>query len=143
MAKTVVLDTNIFLNVKNKEEPYYASSVKVLDAVESRKIRGIVSVITIAEMCSGYYEAGKEKEKTEFLEHLFATRSFTIMPLETSLVDYAGMIRAQTKLALPDAIIVASGIRSGATAIVTHDREFVKSANLLKVLQAKDIAKEI
>lgn len=143
MAKTVVLDTNIFLNVKNKEEPYYASSVKVLEAIESGKIRGIVSVVTIAEMCSGYNEAGQEKEKTDFLDHLLATSSFMIMPLDAGLADYAGMIRAQTKLTLPDAIIIASGIKSGATAIITHDREFIRSSNPLKVLQAKDLLKEI
>ena len=143
MAKTVVLDTNIFLNVKNKGEPYYASSVKVLEAIESGKIRGIVSVVTIAEICSGYYEAGQEKQKTDFLDHLLATSSFMIMPLDTGLADYAGSIRAQTKLAFPDAIIVASGIKSGATAIITHDREFVRSSNLLKGLQAKDLLKEI
>lgn len=143
MAKTVVLDTNIFLNVKNKEEPYYRSSVKVLDAIESRRIRGIVSVITITEMCSGYYEAGQEKEKTDFLAHLLGTSSFTIISLDASLADYAGRIRARTKLTLPDSIIVASGINSGATAIITHDREFAKSSNLLEPLQAKDLLKEI
>jgi len=67
---TVVLDTNIFLNVKNREEPYLEPSRRVLDAVDEGKLRAVVSVISIAELCSGYYSAGDERGKQELIMHL-------------------------------------------------------------------------
>jgi predicted nucleic acid-binding protein len=39
----VVLDTNVFINVKNREEPYYPFSKRVLDWIDEGAMNGIVS----------------------------------------------------------------------------------------------------
>jgi len=62
MGIKVVLDADIFLNVKNREESYYESSKRVLDVVDDGRLHAVVSVVSIAELCAGYYSARDEAE---------------------------------------------------------------------------------
>jgi len=139
METTVVLDTNIFLDVKNREESFFLSSKQILDAVDEGKIQAIVSVVSMAELCAGYYSAGDERGKQELLAHLLSTKSYSIVELDVKLSDSAGRIRAETGLRLPDAIIVASGIDRGATYIVTHDEEFKKGTRYLESVTSQEM----
>lgn len=143
MEMRIVLDTNIFLNVKNRGEPYFSPSKQILDAVDEGKLQAIISVITIAELCSGYYSAGDERGKQELITHLLSTESYKVVDLDIKLSDLAGRIRAETGLRLPDAIIVASGIESGATYIVTHDEEFRKGKKYLTPITSLDLIKKL
>lgn len=54
----------------------------------------------------------------------------------------AGRIRAETGLRL-DATIMASGIESGATYIVTHDEEFRKGKKYLAPITSLDLIKKV
>ncbi len=74
MDITAVLDTNILLNAKNIDEQYSTHSLQILDAVEDGLIPGVISVISIAELCTGYYFKGDKKGKEKFLELLISTR---------------------------------------------------------------------
>jgi predicted nucleic acid-binding protein len=139
MALKVVVDTNIFISVKNKEEPYYSSSKAVLDKVDEGVLRGIVSTIILAEICSGYYAAGELEEKDEFLTHILTSPNYTIADVTVGVADEAGRIRANTKLRLPDAIIVASGLKEKADYIVTYDEQLKKAGSLIKVVTAEEI----
>jgi len=47
------IDTNVFLNVKNKEEPFYDYSKNILDSVDDGRNKAFVSTVVVAEMCSG------------------------------------------------------------------------------------------
>jgi len=143
MGITAVLDTNIFLNVKNREEPYYEASKQVLDAVDNGKIHAIVSIISIAELCAGYYSVGDERGKQELLMHLMSSKGYSIMELNLKLAAAAGRIRAETGLRLPDAIIVASGLEKGATCIVTHDEEFRRANQYLEAVTSQELIRKL
>jgi len=143
MGVTAVLDTNIFLNVKNQEGPYLEPSRWVLDAVDDGRIQAVVSVVSIAEICSGYYSAEDEGGKQEFITHLVSSKGFTIVELDLKLADTAGMIRAETGLRLPDAIIVASGLAKGASYIVTHDEEFKRAERYLAAVTSKELIRKL
>jgi len=143
MAITVVLDTNIFLNVKNREEPYYDSSRRVLNTVDEGRMRAVISVVSIAELCAGYYSARDERGKQELIMHLLSSKGFIIVDLDVKLADAAGRIRAETGLRLPDAIIVASGLERGATYIVTHDDEFKKGERFLEAVTSQELTRRL
>lgn len=74
MAITAVLDTNILLNAKNTNEQHPKHSLQVLDAVEDDSIQATLSVISIAELCTGYYSQGDKRGKEELLSRLKHTR---------------------------------------------------------------------
>jgi len=140
---TVVLDTNIFLNVKNREEPYFEPSRRVLDAVDEGELQAVVSVVSIAELCSGYYMAGDEGGKQTLIMHLASSKGYRIVDLDLRLADRAGRIRAETGLRLPDAIILASGLARAASCIVTHDEEFKKAEGHLEVVTSQELIERL
>ena len=143
MAITAVLDTNIFLIVKNKEEPHYEFSKQVLDAVDNGRMQAIISVVSVAELCVGYYLAGDEKGKQELIAHLVSSKAFSVVEIDLGLADVAAKIRAETGLRLPDAIIVASGLAKGAAYIVTHDEEFEKANRYLEVVTSQEMIRRL
>lgn len=139
MAIIALLDTSIFLNAKNTNEPYSTHSLQILDAVEDGSIQGIISVISIAELCTGYYSQGDKRGKEELLAHLISTKSFVIAGLDVEISDAAAKIRADTGLRLPDAIIIATGLAKGAQYLVTHDKEFKKASRYLEAISSKEL----
>ena len=143
MAITVLIDTNIILNAKNVNESYSTYSLQVLDAVEDGLIQGIISIISIAELCTGYYSQGDMKGKEELLAHLISNKDFVIVDLDLEIADAAAKIRADTGLRLPDATIIAAGLAKGAQYLVTYDKELKKANRYLEVISPKELFSKI
>ncbi|WP_042683800.1 type II toxin-antitoxin system VapC family toxin [Candidatus Nitrosotenuis chungbukensis] len=143
MAISALIDTNIILNAKNVNESYSTYSLQVLDAVEDGLIQGIISIISIAELCTGYYSQGDMKGKEELLAHLISNKGFVIVDLDLEIADAAAKIRADTGLRLPDSIIIAAGLAEGAQYFVTHDKELKKANRYLEVISPKELFSKI
>ena len=124
MAQRVIIDTNVFLNVINREEPNFGPSKELLDLVDAGKVKAVVSVITIAELSTGFYLMGDERGRREFLLHVMSSEGYKVAPVDVGVADSAGRIRAETGLRLPDSIIVSSGLKERVDLIVTHDEGF-------------------
>jgi predicted nucleic acid-binding protein len=137
------IDTNIFLNVKNKEEPYYEYSKKILQLIDDGELEGVVPAIVAAELCAGYHEFDELAEKDEFLTQLRTNPNYTIVDLDLEVADEAGRIRAMTHLRLPDAILVASSLIADAPILVTHDDQLAKAQPVVRVLAAENALKEL
>ncbi|MCW4048212.1 MAG: PIN domain-containing protein [Candidatus Bathyarchaeota archaeon] len=138
MAETVVLDTNVFLNVINKEEPFFASSSRLLDLIDEGELNAVVSTVTLAELSTGYYMTGDEKGWKEFLIHLVSSENYIIVDLDVAIANKAGKLRAETGLKLPDSIIIASGLKEKAEFLVTQDMEFSKASSVLRSLTSME-----
>ena len=143
MAITVLIDTNIILNAKNVNESHSTYSLQILDAVEDGLIQGIISIISIAELCTGYYSQGDMKDKEELLAHLISNKDFVIVDLDLEIADAAAKIRADTGLRLPDTIIIAAGLAKGAQYLVTYDKELKKANRYLEVISPKELFSKI
>ena len=139
MVITAILDTNILLNAKNTNEPHSMHSLQVLDAVEDGSMQAIISVISIAELCTRYYLQGDGRGKEELLSHLISTKGFVIAGLDVPISDAAARIRADTGLRLPDAIIIATGLAKGTRYLVTHDKELKKASRYLETISSKEL----
>ena len=124
MAQTVIIDTNVFLNVINREEPLFSPSKELLDLVDAGEVKAVVSVITIAELSTGFYLMGDERGRREFLLHVMSSEDYKVAPVDVGVADSAGRIRAETGLRLPDSIIVSSGLKERVDLIVTQDEGF-------------------
>ncbi|RLI25178.1 hypothetical protein DRO58_06640 [Candidatus Bathyarchaeota archaeon] len=138
MGLTVALDTNIFINVKNREEPYYRYSRRVLEAVDDGDVKALVSVIVVAEMCTGYYMFGDIEGEEEFLAYVLTSPNYEIADVDAKTADLAGKIRAEAGVRLPDAILIASAVLRNAYAVVTHDEELRKAEKLVRIMTARE-----
>lgn len=141
MGLSISLDTNVFVGVINKE-PLSADSKKILDRIDAGAVRCVVSTVVIAEMCAGYHTAGQREEKDEFLTHLEASQSYDIVDLSVGVADHAGKIRAETGLRLPDAIVVASALKGGASCLVSNDDSLKRAQKLIRVATSKEFVDE-
>ena len=142
MGLKVTLDTNIFLNVKNKEEPFYKYSKMVLEAIDESDIEAIVSIVTITEIFVGYYKTNELKDKDDFIAGIYSNKNYKIIDLDLKVADKSGEIMCKTNLKLPDCIITASSILEQAFCLITNDVEFEKAKNLTNILTSKKFCDE-
>lgn|SRR5487761_254152 len=134
-----VIDTNVFLNVKNREEPYYDHSKSVLDSVDDGRNWALLSTVVLAEICSGYYSTSEIREKEEFLLHVLSSRNYKVVDVNVRIADEAARIRSETGLKLPDAIVAATGTIGKAKYIVTNDVDsFKKASKFIRVRTPKE-----
>ena len=132
MAQRVIIDTNVFLNVINREEPHFSPSKELLDLVDAGEVKAVISVITIAELSTGFYIMRDERGRREFLLHVMSSEYYKVAPVDVGVADSAGRIRAETGLRLPDSIIVSSGLKERVDLIVTHDEGFKVAEDYLQ-----------
>jgi predicted nucleic acid-binding protein len=97
----------------------FAKAFEVADAGEATIV---VSTVTLAEVVSGPLKAGDEALAAQYFQAMTRSRGWQVAPLDAETAMEAARVRTAYKLKLPDAIQVATAIRCGATALVTHDR---------------------
>ena len=134
----ITIDTNIFINVKEEEEPFFEYSSKILDAIEDGQLKGVISIITIAELCVGYYNINKPREKDEYVSKLYSQDNYTIVNLDRGLADQSAKIRSETNLRLPDSIIVAASLQEKVSFLISNDGKFNRVKNLIKICTSEE-----
>ncbi|NJD30753.1 MAG: type II toxin-antitoxin system VapC family toxin [Gammaproteobacteria bacterium] len=102
----------------------------VFEAAESGRAEIVISTITLAEVLAGPLRAGNELLTAQYREALTRGRGWQALPLDAEVATEAARIRAVYRLRLPDAVQVATAIRAGAAALVTHDRELCRVKGL-------------
>ena len=143
MAISAVIDTNVFLNVKNKEPGYFEDSSAVIDAADASRFLGVVSAVTLAELSAGYNQRGDTIGKRELFDHLLISEGYHLAPVDAAIADLSGEIRAKIDVSLPDAMIVSTGVIVGASYIITHDKEFAKSKRFLEPISSRDFMHKV
>lgn len=129
MGLKVSLDTNIFLNVKNKEKPFYNFSKSILEKIddeEDDEFKAVISIIAITELSVGYHKNNEIKEKNEFISGLYSNKKYRISDLGLNISDKAAELRVKINLKLPDCLIIATALVEGCDALITNDSKFDK-----------------
>lgn len=138
----ITIDTNIFINVKEEEDPFFEYSSKILDAIEQGQLKGVISIITILELCVGYYNINKLNEKDEFISKLYSQDNYAIIDLDRNLADQSAKIRSEINLKLPDCIIVATSLQEKAFFLISNDKKFDRAKNVIKVCSSEDFCEK-
>lgn len=132
MEKTknvVCVDTNVFFNVLKEETPFLAGSKKLLDAIHAGKLQGIISVISVSEILTGFYAKGEEARADKFLVDLLSLKNFIITDVSLTIGKDAAKIKGQNnKFCLADAIILATARLNNAS-LATRDDIILKEEN--------------
>ena len=131
----VVLDTNVFLNVKNKEMPFDPYSKEILKAIDNNNndLQAIISIISITELCVGYYNNNEIIEKNEFISALLSNKNYSICEYDLNLADKTAELRSKLSLKLPDCVILATALLEDSKCLITNDVEFKKADKLLVI----------
>jgi predicted nucleic acid-binding protein len=127
---TVMVDTAPFIYVLESHPQFADQFVGLFEAAAQGNLSVALSTITLAEVLTGPLKAGQTalaKRYEKSLSH------YAVIPVSTPIAALAAQLRAQYRLKLPDAIQLATALDIGATAFVTHDRDFsqVTGVNIL------------
>lgn len=130
-GRIVLVDTNIFVSARNRGEAGYEACRRLLDGIDEGRLHALVSTISLAEVRAGLTAAEVRTVWQAFLSHLLTSPNYTVEPVDASIAEAAGELRSESKLTLPDALIVSTGHVRGAESLVTLDREIVRRQSLL------------
>jgi predicted nucleic acid-binding protein len=133
----VLVDTGIFINVLN-DEPNAEFSEKLLRQIQNKKIDGLISVITLAEIFSIYYRINERATIRAKIYIESIIEKDKIVPVFNSIAELGGKIKSKYKVSLGDAIIIATAILANCDYIVSLDRE-IRKVNLIEVKEPKEL----
>jgi predicted nucleic acid-binding protein len=118
----VLIDTGVFVSVLNKEKGY-ESSLGLLEEIRRKKIEGFISVMTIAEIISIYRRLGEEETMVARASIESLVGEERIVPITKELAEAAGRVKAEYRVSLGDAFIIATAVSIGCEYLVSLDPE--------------------
>ncbi len=121
---SVLVDTNpIIYHLEN--HPLHAERyLPLFTAAEAGRNELVISALTLAEVLGGPARAGNEILLERYEQALTTGPGWRFRGLDGAIAVHAARLRARYRLKFPDAIQLATAVREGCFAIVTHDRDF-------------------
>jgi predicted nucleic acid-binding protein len=118
---TVVVDTAPIIYLLEAHPQFSRQFLGLFEAAAAGDINIALSTITLAEVLTGPLKTGQTALAKRYEK---ALSLYDLIPVSPSIATLAAQLRAQYRLKLPDAIQLASALDIGASAFVTHDRDF-------------------
>lgn len=127
----VVVDTAPLIYILEDHPRFAALFQGLFEAADRGQLQVAVSTISVAELLVGPFKEGRDALAKRYEK---ALANFELIAVSTEIAVTAARLRASTGLRLPDALQAATALESGATALVTHDRDFSKLSGLQVLL---------
>jgi predicted nucleic acid-binding protein len=118
---TVAVDTAPFIYLLEGHPRFADQFAGLFASADAGDLHIALSTITLAEVLTGPFNAGKTALAKRYEK---ALSRYTLVPVTPAIAALAAQLRADYRLKLPDAIQLATALDIGATAFVTHDRDF-------------------
>ncbi len=138
-----LLDTNVFIAARSPDEGHYRTSKAVLDGADEGRFTAIVSTVTLMEVGVGYLRGGPPESRRQFLHHVQTSPNFRVVPVDVAVADAAAVVRHESSLKLPDAVLVATARQEQASWLVTHDDRISKLVKSPVVISTERFLREI
>lgn len=136
--RIIGLDTNIFMNVL-RDESGTASSVGILEEIESGNLLGIASTLVLAEIATLFYREGDFEGGKRAIELVEDMPNLMLVDLTSDVVDSCARLKVRYKLSLADAIILNAALVLSADIFVTRDTDF-DGVDVIPVKRPEDVA---
>ena len=118
---TVAVDTAPFIYVLEGHAKFADQFAGLFAAADAGNLRIALSTITLAEVLTGPFKAGKTALAKRYEK---ALSRYALVPVSPAIAVLAAQLRVDYRLKLPDAIQLATALDIGASALVTHERDF-------------------
>ena len=124
---SVLVDTAPWIYVLESHPQFADRFVGLFEAAAKGHVLIALSTITLAEVLTGPFKAGQTALAKRYEKALLQYR---VVDVSAPIAALAAQLRAQYRLKLPDALQLATALDLGATALVTHDRDFSQVTGL-------------
>ena len=119
----VGLDTNIFIYHFHQRSPFTTFTDIIFNALAENELSAVTNLITIIELLSLKTQTAKIKELEEAFD---TTPNLKVFGVDRDIALDAAKIRRKYGFRLPDAVQLATALRSKAQAFVSNDKRITK-----------------
>jgi predicted nucleic acid-binding protein len=119
--KRVLIDTSIWIYHFEQHPELAAAAGKIIESLEEGEFRGVASELTLLELTVRPLQLGRQDVADDYEVLLDHFPNFELEPISREILLEAAALRARQRLRTPDAIQIATGLRTGATLAVTND----------------------
>ena len=118
--QSIMFDTNIFI-AAFAQEPLGKHVLPIIDAAANKCTHEIVTSVIAFSECSvrPYREANWAA--LDQIKLMFQMPHLTVHPIDAAMAEEAAKLRAVYQLKMPDALIAATAIITGADVLLTND----------------------
>lgn len=124
------IDTNILINAFNKD----SASLGLLEKIRDVSPKVVISVLVFEEFLVKVYKEKLEKDIAKYEEFITGGNSFTVVDFNRQIAREAAKIRARYKLRAPDAIHIATALKSSAKMFITADKRIPRKIDSLQIM---------
>lgn len=132
--QTVGIDTAAFIYHFEENKKYLPFTNILFEMVETGKLRGITSTITMMEILVKPKKDGNEKAVEEYKFILQTFPNLELRQIDVEAAEKAAEVRAQYGVRPPDALQVAMSLIGHAEAFITNDKELKKIKEIETIL---------
>jgi len=133
--KRIYFDVNVFIYAIEPTEDmqiYFPIVEKLFSMAVTKQITAMTSELTLAEALVGAYKNSQELVK--LYEEVITNRpELSVYPIDTQILKTAALLRSQQKIALADAIHVATALNNHADFFITQDKRLQTTQGLQKI----------
>lgn len=122
----MLVDTSIWIYHLEQHSRLAPAAGRILESLEQGKFRGVASELTLLELTVRPLQLGRQDVADDYEILLGYFPNLQLEPITREILLEAAGLRARQRLRTPDAIQIATGIRSGATLAVTNDEAWRK-----------------
>jgi predicted nucleic acid-binding protein len=127
---TLLVDTNPIVYVL-EGHPLAARFESVFADIDAGRIHALVTPVTLAEVVSGPLNAGKGALAERYRSAITNAPGWRLRPIDAEIAMLAARLRVRNRLKMPDAIQLATAVHEGCYALLSHDRDFGKTKEIL------------
>ncbi len=130
----VYLNSNVFITAMETPGAHSDHAWWIIRAIEEGNIEGVTSEITIAEVLVKPIETGNAGFVEAYQQMIVPGANFQVLPIARDILVDAAELRARRKsVRLPDAIHIATALKSSCTYMVSDDQR-LHSIERMKIL---------
>ena len=137
----VGLDTAIFIYFIEENPDYLALVEPIFQALDSGRLVGVTSAITLLEVLVVPYRVGDAGLAERYEVILTRGRGLRMIELTLPQLRAAAQLRAATGLRAPDALQVSAALSAGCSAFLTNDRRWPERVGGLRILPLESYGK--
>lgn len=119
--RRVLIDSSVWIYHFEQHAKFGAGAGLAIEALEEGAFHGISSELTLLELTVRPLQLGRQDVADEYELLLSYFPNLQLEPVTRDVLLDAATLRARHRLRTPDAILLATGIRCGATAAITND----------------------
>ena len=119
----VGLDTGPLIYFIEEHAENLARVAPFFEAADRGEFRVVTSLVTLVEVRVHPLREGQHDLAQQYRDLLLQSENLRAVPLDESIAEQAAELRARHKLRTPDAIQLATALRSGASWFFTNDAD--------------------